>query len=271
MKRKYLKKLISMALIATTMISLVACSGKSGNKSEESKSKEKIEKVVVGANFAYYPFCYMDGEDYAGFEVDIWNEIAKREGIEVEFVSAAFSGLFGMIDKGKIDTIAQQVSKNEEREKTYNFSDPYCYSPLKFIVPKGNPKNIQTIDDLKGLSVNVGAGGNETDLLQEKYPNGEANIVILEANSLLPVSTGKTDCALMAEPSAAVEIKDSGYDLEIVGDPVYEEIDCYPFAKTDRGDAIRELVNNALKEMREDGTLAEISNKHFGEDITTEK
>lgn len=122
----------------------------------------------MGSSFSYYPFDYMDGENKVGFEVDVWKEIGERSGLQVEHVQAAISGLFGMVDKGEIDTIANQISKNEEREEKYNFSIPYCYNPLKLIVPKGSPENIQSLDDCVGKKLTTGVGGNENDIIGEE-------------------------------------------------------------------------------------------------------
>lgn len=267
-------KIISMLFIVVMMcIIFTAC----GSKEESADNEEtvtadgeiEIGTVKVGASFTYYPFGYIDGEEKAGYEVDIWNEISERCGFEVEYVQAAFSGLFGMLDKGEIDTIANQISINEERKEKYNFSDVYCYSPLKLVVYEGNPENIQSLDDCVGKKVSVGVEGNEIDIINELYPNGEIELLHVETGHLLQVSAGKASACLQSAPTSAVQIKDNELPLEIVGESIYDELDAYPFAKTERGDAIREKVNAAIEEMHADGTLTEISMKWFDYDISS--
>ncbi len=256
------------ALLLSTALIIGALAGCSKGDAKTAEDPKNPTTIKVGSSFSYYPFDYMDGDKKVGFEVDVWKEIGKRSGLEVTHVQAAYSGLFGMLDKGDIDTIANQVSKNPEREKNYNFSIPYCYNPLKIVVPKGNPENIQSLDDLVGKKVTVGVGGNEVDIIEEKYPNKEIELVPVETGSLLQVSTGKTSAVINGAAASAVEIKDNDLPLEIVGDALYLEEDAYAFAKTERGDALRAKVDAALKEMHEDGTLSELSNQWFGYDIS---
>ena len=210
----------------------------------------------------------MDGEKKVGFEVDVWKEIGQRSGLKVEHVQAAFSGLFGMLDKGEIDTIANQISKNEEREEKYNFSIPYCYNPLKLIVLKGNPENIQSLDDCIGKKVTSGIGGNETDLIAKMYPNDQIELVPVETGNLLQVASGKTVACVQGVAAAAVEIKDHNLPLEIVGDMIYLEEDAYPFSKTERGGTLKAKVDSALTKMHEDGTLSRLAIQWFGYDIS---
>ena len=259
---KVLALVLSMALMGGA---LVGCSKGDEKPAEDPKNPTTIK---VGSSFSYYPFDYMDGDKKVGFEVDVWEEIGKRAGLEVIHVQAAYSGLFGMVDKGDIDTIANQVSKNPDREKNYNFSIPYCYNPLKIVVPKGNPENIHSLDDLVGKKVTVGVGGNEVDIIKEKYPNGEIEMVPVETGNLYQVTTGKTNALVQGAAASSVEIKDNDLPLEIVGEALYVEEDAYAFAKTERGDALRAKVDAALTEMHEDGTLTELSNKWFGYDIS---
>lgn len=235
---------------------------------EDAVNASGITSIVVGSGFSYYPFAYMDGEEMAGFEVDVWNEIGSRSGLTVEFKQAAFAGLFGLLDKGEIDTVANQISTNPEREEKYYFSIPYCYNPLKLVVSAGNPENIQTLDDLVGKTVVGSVGGNELELLQEHFANGEAEIMAIQGDNLQPVLMGKADAAVQGVAATAATIKDNNLALEIVGESLLDEEDCYPFAKTERGAALKEMVDAAIQEMRDDGTMTELSEKWFGYDIS---
>lgn len=283
MKKSILIIVLSLLLI----FSLTACSSGNSGSQESSSEGEKSDKessqssesseaakaeepttIKVGSSFTYYPFGFMDGEQKTGFEVDVWKEIGKRTGLEVEHVQASFSGLFGMLDKGEIDTIANQISMNPEREEKYNFSSPYCYNPLKLIVPKGNPENIQSLKDMVGKKVTTGIGGNENDIIKEMYPNNEIELVPVETGNLMQVIAGKTSATLQGAAAASVEIKDKNLDLEIVGESIYLEVNAYPFAKNERGNMLREKVSKAIEEMHVDGTMKELAIKWFGYDIS---
>lgn len=267
---KRIKRLMALLMATLMLLSAAACSS-DDKKDVSDEDDSNPTSIRVGSSFSYYPFDYLDGEEKVGFEVDVWKEIGKRSGLEVIHVQAAYSGLFGMLDKGEIDTIANQVSKNPEREKKYDFSVPYCYNPLKLVVPKGNPENITCLDDLIGKKLTCGVGGNETDMLKEMYPNGEVEIIPVETGNLLQVTTGKTSACVQGAAASAVEIKDNDLPLEIVGDTIYLEEDAYAFAKTKRGAALKEKVDAALNEMHEDGTLTKLATQWFGYDISVKE
>ncbi|WP_353094838.1 transporter substrate-binding domain-containing protein [Tissierella praeacuta] len=240
--------------------------------SDDKKIEQEADvptNVIVASSGTYYPFGFMEEGKPKGFEIDIWDEIGKRTGLTVERKFAAYSGLFGMLDKGEIDTIANQVSKTPEREEKYIFSAPYAYSLPKIVVKKGNPENIHTLDDLIGKKVIVATGAREGDVINELYPNGEITVVPYEGEELLDVENGKMPAAITTESATAVAIKDQNRDVEIVGPPIYIEENAYVFAKTERGEYLQKKVDAAVKEMREDGTLKRLSEKWFGIDITT--
>ena len=62
------------------------------------------ETIKVGMSGKYFPFTFVKQDKLQGFEVDMWNQIGERTGYKVEFVTASFSGLFGMLETGRVDT-----------------------------------------------------------------------------------------------------------------------------------------------------------------------
>ena len=77
------------------------------------------EIIKVGMSGRYYPFTFFEKNQLKGFEVDMWQEIGKRADLKPEFVTANFSGLFGMLESGRIDTIShnsQAARENANRD-----------------------------------------------------------------------------------------------------------------------------------------------------------
>ena len=68
----------------------------------------------------------MEDDKLVGYEVDIWNEIAKRNGFELEYTTAQLSGLFGMLETGKIDTILSQITITDERKESMTLQHRIC-------------------------------------------------------------------------------------------------------------------------------------------------
>ena len=95
------------------------------------------ETIKVGMSGKYFPFTFVKQDKLQGFEVDMWNQIGERTGYKVEFVTASFSGLFGMLETGRVDTISNQITITDERKAKYAFSQPYVYDGAQIVVRKG--------------------------------------------------------------------------------------------------------------------------------------
>lgn len=266
-----LKKLGAILLTSALAVSMFAACGKEKNSDSEKSSSDK-EKVIVGVSTEYYPWCFKENDESKGFEIDVWNEIGKRTGYNIEFQTAKFSGLMGMLDAGKIDTVAHQVSTTEERREKYDFTETYAYSKYRFILPKDKP--ISTIDDAKGMKVGCVLGGNGEKTirdLNEKHSLG-LDIVTFDGVPMeKDIEIGRIEAGWLSEVKAKTTIEQGGLQLEVsnVDTGVYE-INQYPFRKEDKSKTIIEDVNKAIKEMHEDGTFTELSEKWFGLDTTKE-
>ena len=104
---------------------LIGCAVFAMGKGESAK-KENI--ITIGTSASYKPWAYQENDEVKGFEIDVWNEIAKRNGLELKMKLGKFSGLVGMLDAGEIDSVAHQMSITPARLEKYLFSSPYAYS-----------------------------------------------------------------------------------------------------------------------------------------------
>ncbi|KMQ72981.1 amino acid ABC transporter substrate-binding protein [Marinobacter subterrani] len=221
----------------------------------------------VGMSGQYYPFTFVEQDTLKGFEVDVMNAIGKELGREIQFETANFSGLMGMLASGRIDTVANQITITEERKKAYIFSEPYVYDGAQVVTKKGNTE-IQGVEDLKGKTVAVNLGSNFADLLRELPYSDQINIKTYESNLEHDTALGRVDAFVMDRVSASQIIKEKPLPLELAG-PTFSQItNAYPFRETEAGRALRDQVNKALADLREKGELKAISEKWFGTDIT---
>ncbi len=207
-----------------------------------------------------------------GYDIDVWNEIAARNNFELEWKVAEFQALFGMLDNGDITTIANEVTTNPERLEKYDFTDTYAYDGYVFVVKKGSAPD--SLDWFKNKKICVEAATNPRLVLEDMNEEMAMGIEIgyLDTQSvLLPaVDNGTYDGAFMIKTAAQIGIDDLGMDLEQF-DPQYKVLPiCYPLTRTDENAELKETINATLKEMREDGTLAKLSDKWFGQDVTEE-
>ncbi len=223
--------------------------------------------VKVGMSGRYFPFTFVKQDQLQGFEVDLWNEIGKRNDYNVEFVTASFSGLFGLLETGRIDTISNQITMTDQRKAKYLFADPYVIDGAQLVVRKGND-SIKSTSDLNGKTVGVNLGSNYEQLLRELDKDGKINIKTYDTGIEHDVALGRTDAFVMDRLSSVELIKKTSLPLQLAGEPFERIENAWPFIKGEKGEKLRGEVNKALKAMRKDGTLAEISVKWFEADIT---
>ena len=227
----------------------------------------QADTLRVGMSGGYYPFTYVEQDELKGFEVDLMNAIGNITGDDVEFVTASFSGLAGMLDSRRIDTIANQITITPERQEKYLFSDPYVYDGAQVVVRKGNDA-IHGVEDLKGKTVAVNLGSNYEQLLNELPYADDINIKTYDSNIEQDVALGRADAFVMDRVSATQVIKDKPLPLELAGQPFSKIENAYPFRDDEAGAAMKDRIDEALAELRESGKLSDISEKWFGTDIT---
>ncbi|SCY34404.1 amino acid ABC transporter substrate-binding protein [Alkaliphilus peptidifermentans] len=259
------KRIITISAVILAMVLIVGCSSNSSVISEDRNV------IRIGTSGGYPPFTFMNEKGALdGFEIDVWTEIGKRIGYEIEFNTAEFSGLFGMLDTDKIDTISNQITMTEQRKERYLFPTPYVFSGAQLIVQKGN-NEIQSLEDLKGKSIGVSLGSNYEELIRNFDVNNEINIITYEdfGGSLQDVALNRIDAVMNDKLAAIINIDRSGLDLQLGGDPVHPLENSFPFVKNEKNEEFIKTIDKTINEMREDGTLQEISNKWFNVDITS--
>ena len=218
------------------------------------------DPLRVGMSGQSFPFTFVEQDTLKGFEVDVMNAVGKEMGREIQYQTANFSGLFGMLESGRIDTVANQITITEERQKAYIFSEPYVYDGAQVVTKEGNTE-VEGVEDLKGKTVAVNLGSNFEALLRELPYADQINIKTYESNLERDTALGRVDAFVMDRVSASQIIKEKPLPLELAG-PTFSQItNAYPFRDTDAGRALRDEVNAALATLRDNGTLASISEK----------
>ncbi len=224
-------------------------------------------EVKVGMSGRYFPFTFVKQDKLQGFEVDMWDEIGKRNDYKIEYVTSNFSGLFGLLETGRIDTISNQITMTDERKAKYLFADPYVIDGAQITVRKGND-SIKGVDDLAGKTVAVNLGSNFEQLLRQYDKDGKINIKTYDTGIEHDVALGRADAFVMDRLSALELIKKTGLPLELAGEPFETIQNAWPFVNNEKGQKLQAEVNKALAEMRADGTVEKISVKWFGANIT---
>jgi polar amino acid transport system substrate-binding protein len=269
---------------ATAAAEPTAASGAAGGDLLADVKKRGKLLIATDANYKPQSFKNPDGS-FEGFDVDVGREIAKRLGVEPEFIDVNFDTVTAGAWNGRWDINVGSMTITPDRKKALYFSSPYYYTPASFVVHKDS--KAASIDDLKGKKVGVGAATTYLDYLQGKLslegeqiikpaPEGiDAKIYDTDALALTDLALGdgtRLDAALTALPTAEEAIK-GGQPLKILGDPVYYEdlgiaLDQKsPLDSKGLADAITKIVD----EMHKDGTLTTLAKKYYSSDLTTKK
>lgn len=249
-----MKKVLSIVMVMMMTLALAAC------------GKEEA-KLRIGMEMTYPPFEYFDtdGTTPLGVDVELGKAIADKLGMDVEYVDTAWDGIFAGLDKGDYDCIISAVTINPERLLDYDFSDPYIQNYQCIVALKDGEFKPASPDELAGKIV---AYQDETtsDYFMADY--AEAAGFTFDAREYAQVMDCFSDLELGRVDAIAV---DSTVASSYLGEgSVYEvtwtqDSDPEEFAVcVKKGDAeLQQKINEALKELKEDGTLDKIIEKYF--------
>ncbi|MFB2532726.1 amino acid ABC transporter substrate-binding protein [Paracoccus sp. p4-l81] len=226
------------------------------------------DTVRVGTSGGYFPFTFVRADQLQGFEIDFLNAIGEVTGDQIEFVTMSFSGQVGALEAGRIDTIANQITITPERQAKFAFSQPYVFDGAQVVVKAGNEATITGPESLKGKSVAVNLGSNFEALLRELPYADQIDIRTYETNIEQDTALGRVDAFVMDRVSSAQVIAKSPLPLALAGEPFSEIHNALPFRNDAAGQALRDRFDAAITTLKENGKLAEISEKWLDQDVT---
>lgn len=254
---------LTLALTAGTGITVFA-----GEADDELARIQKDGVLKVGVEGTYPPITYHDEDgELTGFDVEVAKAIGEKLGVEVEFTESEWDSLLAAVDSGRIDTVINAVSITEERQKKYDFTEPYV-SLFRNVIVKGDNDTIQSLDDLEGTKVAENITTEYADQLEALGATIVPIDTLQQAFDL--VTSGRADFTLLEDIQFGPYIKehpDADLKIAFTIDNNPEDVDQFaiPFKKDET--RLVEAVNEALDELKEDGTLKEISEKYFENDV----
>lgn len=229
----------------------------------EAEPAADLPVVKVGTNAEYQPFEFIDENgEIVGFDIDIVNEIGKRAGFTPEWVNTKWDGIFVALASGEFDLVASATTITEERQQTIDFSDPY-FNAGQAMAVRGDDETLTGPDALtEGVKVGVQLGTTGDIWLTE---NTTADVQRFDENPLAvqALAAGDVDAVVADAPTLADILRQNPeLDLKIVGEPFTEEL--YGISIRKGQDELKASVNQALADMRADGTYDAIYDKWFG-------
>lgn len=259
-----MKKMVTLTGLALASLALLAaCGTKSADK--ESK-KETVYLATVGTT---NPFSYQDKEgNLTGYDIEVAKAVFKdSDKYQVEYKKTAWLGIFAGLDSDKYQMGANNISYTDERAKSYLYSAPIASNPMVMAVPKDS--DIKKYEDISGHSTQVIQGTTSASQLEEFNEAHKENPTQLNYTSediapmLRSVNDGKFDYKIFDKIAVNSIIKSQGLDnLKVIElDNTQQPYVYFIFGKEQK--ELQEFVNKRIKELYEDGTLEELSQKYL--------
>ena len=282
MKRRTFISLMSV-MAAAGVLTLAGCSSNSGSSAAASGAASSAAstgaadqlaaiqangKLVVALEGAWQPWSYHDESDtLVGYDVEVSRAIAEKLGVEPEYVESDWDSLFAGLDAGRYDMVCNGVEVTEERAKTYAFTTPYGYIHTALAVRKDNT-DITSFEDLKGKTTANSLASTYMELA-ESYGATVQGIDTLEETIQL-LTAGRIDATLNADVSFYDYLNvHPDADFKLVAQTAEASHVAIPVLKSE-DTAYLDALNTAIEALRADGTLKTLSEKYFGQDISSE-
>jgi cystine transport system substrate-binding protein len=277
-----MKKLFTFATIASLLVLLTGC-GSSGNQaapapapapsasSEPAKQQSLLDKIKaegkikIGTEGTYAPFTFHDQSGkLTGFDIEVVTEIAKRLGVEPEFMETQWDAMFAGLDAERFDVIANEVSIRPDRQEKYDFSDPYIVSSAVLVVHKDN-NTVKDFKDIKGLKAAQTLTSNLTDIARK---NGAEIVGVEGFNQAIDLLASKRVDVTINDGLSVLDLLKQKPDtpIKIVAKDPNGSKNGFMFRKGNP--ELVEAFNKALDDMKKDGTYLKISEKWFGADVS---
>lgn len=273
-----MKKVISVVLIITAMLSLfVGCSqntsteqpssSSGGEEPAQGKNGDKDNTITMYTNAEFAPFEYFEGEKIVGVDVDIAREIAKDLGKELVVEHIDFKSLIPALSTGKADFVAAGMTISSDREEEVDFTIPYIESIQNIIYKKG--AELKSMDDLKGKKIGVQLGttgdlsvseavDSEDGKLHDSGAEVKTYSNALEASQDL--LTGRIDAVVIDELPAEEIVKNNEEDLGTVN---FGEIsEHYGIAVKQGNEELLKSMNSTLQRLIDEGKIDEFVANH---------
>lgn len=231
--------------------------------------KASAETIKIVSDTAYAPFEFKDSDQvYKGIDVDIIKKVAELQGWDYDMTFPGFDAAVNAVQAGQADALMAGTTVTEARKKVFTFSDTY-YDTAVVIYTRSDNK-ISSYEELKGKVVGVKNGTAAQSFLEKNKDKYGYTLKTFDTSDLMnnSLDSGSIDAAMDDEPVVQYAIKQGkAYAINMDG----EKVGSFAFAvkKGSKYEYLVDEFNEALSQMKEDGTLEEIINQWTGETTTS--
>ncbi|MDC7292740.1 MULTISPECIES: basic amino acid ABC transporter substrate-binding protein [unclassified Butyrivibrio] len=245
------KKIFTLVLAMILVVSCLAGCGSQGGT------------LTVGTNAAFPPFEYIgDDGNPDGFDVALIKAIGEKMGMKVVIQDMEFDSLVSSIG-GKIDVAIAGMTVTEERKATVDFSDSYYEAVQSVIVPKGS--TIATAEDLKNLKIGVQLG-TTGEFIADEIEGASVSAYNKAVDAVNDLNNGRVDCVIVDKNPAEVFGAQFSDKVDVIDGSAFDfEPEYYAIALPKGNEDLAAKINNALNELKADGTYDALVKQYIEE------
>lgn len=256
-----MKKILALVMAVLLVAGVFALAG--CGKTED----DGAAKLILATSADFPPYEYIEGNDYAGIDIEIAGLIAEKLGRELVVENMNFNSIINAVETGKADIGMAGLTVSPERLESVDFTDSYATGVQAIIVPENSP--IKTVEDIYAegaaykFGVQLSTTGDiyiSTEINDDKTLNGTVEQYTTGAEAVAALVAGKIDCVVIDnEPAKSFVAANKG--LKVL-DTEYA-VEDYAICLAKENAELLTQVNTALAELKAEGKVDSIINKYI--------
>jgi len=273
-KRKGILGLLT--LVGMAVMSLAGCTQLASNPTVDNWDKYQQQKsITVGFDNTFVPMGFEEKNgDYAGFDIELAQYVSKKLGITVHFQPIDWDMKETELQNGTIDAIWNGYSATDERREKVAFTIPYMQNTQILVVKKTS--GIHSVEDMTGkvLGAQNGSSGmldfeEHPEVLKNRVKGGDADQYQSVNEAIIDLKNDRIDALLIDRVYADYYLTTEGIADEYDTIPSGFESESFAVGVRPADKKLLEALNQAFKELYQEGIFQQISQKWFGEDVAT--
>ena len=273
-KRKGILGLLT--LVGVTVMTLAGCTQLASNPKVDNWDKYQQQKsITVGFDNTFVPMGFEEKNgNYAGFDIELAKYVSKKLGITVHFQPIDWDMKETELQNGTIDAIWNGYSATDERREKVAFTIPYMQNTQILVVKKTS--GIHSVEDMTGkvLGAQNGSSGmldfeENPEVLKNRVKGGDADQYQSVNEAIIDLKNDRIDALLIDRVYADYYLTTEGIADEYDTIPSGFESESFAVGVRPADKKLLEALNDAFKELYQEGIFQQISQKWFGEDVAT--
>ena len=265
-----------LALVGMAVMSLAGCTQLASNPTVDNWDKYQQQKsITVGFDNTFVPMGFEEKNgNYAGFDIELAQYVSKKLGITVHFQPIDWDMKETELQNGTIDAIWNGYSATDERREKVAFTIPYMQNTQILVVKKTS--GIHSVEDMKGkvLGAQNGSSGmldfeEHPEVLKNRVKGGDADQYQSVNEAIIDLKNDRIDALLIDRVYADYYLTTEGIVDEYDTIPSGFESESFAVGVRPADKKLLEALNQAFKELYQEGIFQQISQKWFGEDVAT--